>query len=1487
LRKSSSGLGAPAALAAVHSKVTNAFVGAGFKYEELFPPPQKPAEAVKPAEAKPEPVVKPETAAKPQAVKPAEAAQKPAVEVQRPEERGLRREVEKQAAKPEAVKPAEVRRLEVVRQEVVKSAAEVVEVRGLRQLGERPKAPVADVIPERVLEAVDYLIERFGFALDREAAFKAKSLVTAKVKARLEKVAVKEPEFAHVLAEVAEHVLSSFGRLMASPDAARHVHEALFYLFEGYQTRDGEVLFARIERTVREAVRKAEEAGIPDAEYRVKQFVLEVIDVLARAGERYRRDALKGISTVEKALRASALAGFSAAALYSVYSGLYSEAVVSSVASAVALVEVGQFREAVQYVQKAAKALYEAARDVFEQVKVTVQRLVELFVEAVARVLAWVDEHKAYLFLMAAVAAGVVALSVALNIWGLIELDKLAYAASLTPFIPAGVKEYSREEAFKVLREASDPYEKFREIAKAANAGGVKLAEPWESLRMLIMPKPSEERRLMKGKTYRELDEGKKKALFYATLALEEAFGVYRSVLKDVAGEREKAVEKREVGEGPFKRVVYMADLGLLKRLAEKEEAAFENALRVLREGLNEYAVKHGLRDLLDVDEDVARRLAEAKQPELSELNDVSFGVKALAALIAYREHALGRRGAFGTAAWHWLEVGGSAWLLYYAPITAYDNAKRAKAEKPAAVEELVAEGLRRLFLKPGADHYSDFIKELEKGGKLALMLEDKTKSSYVFRLYRLEEGGKLDELGVELRIAKVGEGEVAGITYALVFDMERWRGFFEQKLEAAMKTAEEFGKRLPVEDLFLYMVGWVASDVAISGGLLEMTTSHLWQLAETHALFGWSDVTVRGVGLTLEGPKPQFRARTSLEKLDEAVRRSAGGGWLRLLGVEAGLEDLMHVKSWDDLKRWVAEHWGVVVEAAVRRLGEGVRGELEALRNKLNDDKVARETVAPALLLIQAEKLGVNEETLRYFAAMISGAIDGDGYVSAAMKRIELASGEREIALLWKAVLAAYDIKTEVKRAGRGFDVVASGGDAARLAGLYFLYGAPLLDGDERVINHKLYEAMKLGAEGLDIRWEGLRRRTEGGLVAADLIISVGGAAVKYSVYLGENAIKLQFASTDRGRVELAARPLRLAGVVAEVEKEGGRDVWYVRVTTDKLAAGREELRKALAEIVKKAVEKGWIDTSKAGHWLEKLEEGRVLMEGWPKYNVKLSSSGALEVRFSSTDRNSIEQEAQRFREMGLVEGVHFTVKMPEGGEKGYVSILKEGLAYAAWLSVNGKDEDQRKQAAEFVELILQRAKEAGDDVRKKAEEIIEKGKARGSLELERFEKKVEVNGRTYVVKVKGGEAVEEDRGGRKLLRIRVTAEVGRVEGEHIVDRVVHEYTITYSRYGRNAAVGLAYARADAPGGREADAERFSALIKALTGEEPRVYYMENGKIKIECYGGHLEGFMLYKEFFGTIMQWLKDTSRRGRGADRQGAEDAPQEGRHDNDKA
>jgi hypothetical protein len=967
------------------------------------------------------------------------------------------------------------------------------------------------------------------------------------------------------------------------------------------------------------------------------------------------------------------------------------------------------------------------------------------------------------------------------------------------------------------------------------------------------MPKESEERRLIHSKAYRELDEGKKKVLFYATLALEEAFGVYKSVLRKYAEGLREAVEKREVGEGPFKRVMYVADVGRLAWLAEEESKAFEDALKILRERLNEYTVRYGLRDLLDVKEGVARRLAEAEKAELSELNDVNFGVKALAALMAYREYALGRKSLYGAAAKHWLEVGGSAWLLYYAPKTAYDRAEKARAEKPATVEELAAEALRRLFLKPGADQYHSLVEELTKVGELALELENKTESSYVFKLYRLEEGG-LKELGVKLRITKVGEEE--SIVYALELDA-RWREFFKQELEVAAKAAEEVGGHLLVEDLLLYMLGWVNSDVAITRNknarMLEMGTSHLWQLAETHALFGWSDVEVLRVGLTLEGPKPQFQVRTSLEKLDETIKRSAEGGWLKMLGIKA--------ESWDGLKRWVAENWDVVVDAAVKRLGEGVRSELEALKNMLHEDKIAREVVAPTLLLIQAERLGVNEETLRYFGAVVSGAIGGDGSVSAARKKVDLTSGKREVALLWAAALAAHGIKAVVEEFGGAPRVVASGDDAVKLARLYFLYGPPLLEGDDRLKNHKLAEAVELGAEGLSVSWDGLRR-TPSERILADLTISEGNLAINYNVCLCDT-IELIFQSTDRNRAELAARLLRLAGVNVKMKKVGKRGAWQVYAYTDMLAAGRRELREAIADIVRRAVEKGWVDEKRAEHWLKKLERGRTVREGWPKYMVKLNNSTTLVIKHRSTNLNSIMQEAQRLREMGLEEGEHFTVKMSKGGRYGYVYIRREGLAYAAWLSVHGSGEQQRLAVA-FVEHILQRAEEAGDDMRKKAEEIVKEGKERGSLELKGFEREVEVDGEKYKVKVIGGEAVEEDRGGRKLLRIRITAEVGRVEGEHIVDRVVHEYTITYSRRGKlNAIMCFAVARADAPGGREADAERLAAVIKALTGKEPRIRRTKSGEVIVEGYREHLDGFMQYAELANSIIKWLRESKQ------------------------
>jgi hypothetical protein len=121
---------------------------------------------------------------------------------------------------------------------------------------------------------------------------------------------------------------------------------------------------------------------------------------------------------------------------------------------------------------------------------------------------------------------------------------------------------------------------------------------------------------------------------------------------------------------------------------------------------------------------------------------------------------------------------------------------------------------------------------------------------------------------------------------------------------------------------------------------------------------------------------------------------------------------------------------------------------------------------------------------------------------------------------------------------------------------------------------------------------------------------------------------------------------------------------------------------------------------------------------------------------------------------------------------------------------------------------------------------EIVNEGKSWRSLRLEDFEGRVEVDGSIYVAKVTGwGAEIVEKQDDKKLLRLKIKAEVGRVEGEHtIADRMVRNYTITFGRYGNNAAAGFATASAKAPGGKETDAKRFIAVVKALTGVEPGV---------------------------------------------------------------
>ena len=187
---------------------------------------------------------------------------------------------------------------------------------------------------------------------------------------------------------------------------------------------------------------------------------------------------------------------------------------------------------------------------------------------------------------------------------------------------------------------------------------------------------------------------------------------------------------------------------------------------------------------------------------------------------------------------------------------------------------------------------------------------------------------------------------------------------------------------------------------------------------------------------------------------------------------------------------------------------------------------------------------------------------------MSAAWKEVSLSSGKGAAALLWAAAWAAYGVRPRATSDGRAFKVVASNDDAVRLAQLYMLFSPPMLE-EEGFINHKLVEAVELGSKVSVRIEEGSWRRIKDG-AAVDLYISAGSVMGVFSLYL-HNKVVLIFRSTNHEEVELRVRLLRLAGVETEVKKS--KDMWYVRIFTDQLAEGDEELRRGLIKAVDREV--------------------------------------------------------------------------------------------------------------------------------------------------------------------------------------------------------------------------------------------------------------------------------------------------------------------------
>ena len=1154
------------------------------------------------------------------------------------------------------------------------------------------------------------------------------------------------------------------------------------------------------------------------------------------------------------------------AAPCSAYHKLYSEIMVSSVASAVVLAEVGLLREAVEYVQKAAKTLYEAARDVLEHVRVTAQRLVKLFVEAVTSVLAWIDEHKAYLFLMAAVAAGVVALNVALNLWGLVELDKLAYAAS-APFV-AGLADAGGKAAER-FRAVAERYEKWKvdenvinEIINAPLRG----ERPYEAFQNLAksrkdLPLPLAK---LKKALLRVGNGAERDAAVVVTLVLYKALVNNARAYREWAGWYDWArglVEKQEFA-------VTASEIKKFREAQKRLEEAAEEVRRELNNALTLYAERNRdlyekLRPYLEVDLGTAEELAEARSKELSKYSDASMGTKAYVALLS-----VARGGTYGHVAMLLAGKGALADLVLSAPATAYN---RAHSRRGAAdLEDRAASALLQLL--SGISEENLKFKRVNKVGEKGRVEKGDRMGFGVFRTY-----GGVETFVGELWIVKT-------TAYFTLSEEERNR-FVEEAKRLALNLSGI--KKIQ------HALEWLATDVSFTGKWIGGITVHLWQAAWHIALFGKPESISGRTNVTKESVKPNVLMQWRRERLDDIIAKE-GDELKPLLGPVSKQGDGSReaegpaVNSWRELVdaidwSWVLKRVEELADELKPWVGPKKMGDAE------REGHVRRMLGELALLVHFAEaKRGVDDSRWREERAKrlakaveaLSGRRIGGEYADTLAKLIIRHAESRAETVKKRIENLAREVGVSSKEVWDIVDFV--------LSNMYCLARDCARDA---VVRKFVAPALELIMLDKALRGEFDRERAK--LIFGEMYAtaiagdgSVGSKRVELAVggELGGGATLLRLATLHLinqllpNELKFDMRVYMKSGVYS-IEAYGENAARFMRLLADSapLAGGGH-----LSPKFKKFVEETQVK-------VEKPEEGLTLTEDWQRFTVlKYDNKGRFVIRFRSTksgsiaqvkqklermglkeghhftvtwpkegrdgyapNPNSIQQETQRLGEMGLEEGRHFSAKTPKGGGTGYVYILREGLAYAAWLSAHGEGE-QKELAKSFIAHILKRAEDVGDNVYNKVLKIVEEGMKWNSLsltdirgaEVEVKNRKLGAEGEKYVVTVTGGGAKIEG----KLLRLTITAEVNGVRGE---------YTITYVRHGRNN-VAVAYAYASV-----ADARRLAAVVKALTGEEPGVYQRSDGTMMIQCTRKHLEGFRRYKELAGAIEEWLEKTRR------------------------
>ncbi|MGB9705878.1 MAG: hypothetical protein ACPL3C_10545, partial [Pyrobaculum sp.] len=334
---------------------------------------------------------------------------------------------------------------------------------------------------------------------------------------------------------------------------------------------------------------------------------------------------------------------------------------------------------------------YEALREWLERAKIALERLYELFVEAVARIVGWVDEHRAWLFLAAAAVAGVVTWAFAHDVLGSIELEKLAEATSIAPIFGFVEKASARSERVKMevvekwLRRGEPLLKRTAGLYDDVKEGKAALGE------------------------LRKLGGAERAAAVLVAHAFRKAVEVYIEEVKKAA--KVNQVEGAEAAE------IHQ------ERELETAEARFRQELNAVRKGLEkirggeaEEGFIQKILDQLNVDGGRVNDLAYGSRSEVRELTGASAAEKALAAL-----YVLEGGGAYTRAVAGALHIGSFTELLETEPKTAYE---RYYEKQRSTVKNLIEKVKAEAALAKGFAE-GKLQKELERAVAEATIEED------------------------------------------------------------------------------------------------------------------------------------------------------------------------------------------------------------------------------------------------------------------------------------------------------------------------------------------------------------------------------------------------------------------------------------------------------------------------------------------------------------------------------------------------------------------------------------------------------------------------------------------------------------------------------------------------------------------------------------------------------------------------------------------